>query len=192
MTESATQTTAISKPPTRGRPAQLAIKAVAWIALCMIAGPVLEKVMSVWTWAALTVGGTAAVIVQHFIGWPRWKSPSDPEGFAVEADPAAHELFCIDCGYDLRQLTSDRCPECGWLIDRNVLTRTRLPWVYRKELGRWRAYWRTVLFASRNVTQLSMEIVRFPSTAPECATLRNDYRIESCIAFRSPPRSWPR
>jgi len=26
---------------------------------------------------------------------------------------ARGELICIDCGYDLRGLTTDRCPECG-------------------------------------------------------------------------------
>jgi hypothetical protein len=55
----------------------------------------------------------------------------------------AEELFCPECGYDLRGAASDRCPECGLRIDRATMSVSRIPWVHRREIGRFRAYWRT-------------------------------------------------
>ena len=54
------------------------------------------------------------------------------------------DLFCQECGYNLRGLFSDRCPECGYSLDAVRSEVSRLPWVYRADLGRRRAYWRTV------------------------------------------------
>ncbi len=73
---------------------------------------------------------------------------------------AAAEIFCVDCGYNLRGIASDRCPECGWTIDRNALARSRIPWTHRRDIGRWRAYWRTVWLGSRRVKDLALEINR--------------------------------
>ena len=61
-------------------------------------------------------------------------------------------LFCPDCGYDLQGITSERCPECGIVIDREALARSQIPWSHRRQIGWWRAYWRTlklVIFKSR-------------------------------------------
>jgi hypothetical protein len=79
------------------------------------------------------------------------------------APPEAENLFCPDCGYDLRGSdASARCPECGWEIDRAALAASQLPWSYRESIGRWRAYWRTVRLASRprGMETLAMEVVR--------------------------------
>ncbi|HEY8668918.1 MAG TPA: hypothetical protein VIL86_19880 [Tepidisphaeraceae bacterium] len=62
----------------------------------------------------------------------------------AEQPAAMHEIFCAGCGYNLRGLSSDRCPECGLAIDRESLRRSQLPWPQRRSIGRWRAYWRTV------------------------------------------------
>lgn len=70
------------------------------------------------------------------------------------------DLLCPQCGYDLRAIDSQRCPECGWEIDRSQMARSQLPWTYRREVGRWRAYWRTVWLATAHIKKLSMEIVR--------------------------------
>jgi hypothetical protein len=64
------------------------------------------------------------------------------------SDPAeAAELVCPGCGYELRGIASDRCPECGLAIDRATMSVSRLPWAHRKRIGRFRAYWRTNLMA---------------------------------------------
>ncbi|HEY7119111.1 MAG TPA: hypothetical protein VH475_21150 [Tepidisphaeraceae bacterium] len=54
------------------------------------------------------------------------------------------ELFCPNCGYNLRGTASDRCPECGVEIDRAKLAHSRIAWEHRRSIGRFRAYWRTV------------------------------------------------
>jgi hypothetical protein len=59
------------------------------------------------------------------------------------AAAAAAALFCPGCGYDLRAIDSDRCPECGLLIDRTPTGQSTLPWAHRHRLGRLRAYART-------------------------------------------------
>lgn len=60
--------------------------------------------------------------------------------------PAADDLFCLSCGYELRGIDSERCPECGRAIDRTQGS-SRIPWLHRRRLGRVRAYWRTTRLA---------------------------------------------
>jgi hypothetical protein len=72
----------------------------------------------------------------------------------------SEELFCPECGYDLRGSASDRCPECGLAIDRQSLSVSRIPWIHRAEIGAWRAYWRTVQFVVANPRQLALEVAR--------------------------------
>jgi len=59
--------------------------------------------------------------------------------------PYADDLYCPECGYSLRGLTSDRCPECGLRLDFIESAVSLIPWERRRELGRIRAYWQTVL-----------------------------------------------
>ncbi len=54
------------------------------------------------------------------------------------------DLFCSECGYNLRGLTVGRCPECGHAFDPDELRRPQIPWLYRKAKGTFRTYWRTV------------------------------------------------
>jgi hypothetical protein len=70
------------------------------------------------------------------------------------------ELRCPQCGYDLRAITSEKCPECGTAVDRESLARSQIPWVYRKELGRWKAFWKTVRLATFHPVQLAEEMNR--------------------------------
>jgi hypothetical protein len=58
---------------------------------------------------------------------------------------AAPALFCPACGYDLRAIDSDRCPECGLLIDRTAAGQSTLPWSHRHRLGYLGGYGRTCL-----------------------------------------------
>jgi len=77
------------------------------------------------------------------------------DAVAVAADSAsradgayADDLFCPECGYSLRGLTSERCPECGLDLGFIEATESLIPWERRREIGRVRAYWRTVLLAT--------------------------------------------
>src|SRR5687768_10793324 len=55
----------------------------------------------------------------------------------------AGDLLCPACGYDLRGTTGGRCSECGLEIDPAALARSGVPWAYRKEMGRVRAFLKT-------------------------------------------------
>jgi hypothetical protein len=57
------------------------------------------------------------------------------------------DRFCPECGYDLRGLLSDRCPECGLAIDAASST-SPIPWSHRARIGRLRAFRRTVILAT--------------------------------------------
>ena len=58
---------------------------------------------------------------------------------AVEESGAGR--YCIGCGYNLRGLLSDRCPECGLPVD--AANGSAIPWEGRKQLGLFRAFRRT-------------------------------------------------
>ena len=61
------------------------------------------------------------------------------------ARPAyADDLYCPDCGYSLRGLTSARCPECGLLLDFIESDTPIIPWERRADSDWFRAYWQTV------------------------------------------------
>jgi hypothetical protein len=54
--------------------------------------------------------------------------------------------YCVGCGYNLRGVLSDRCPECGLEIDAS--NASIVAWEHRKRLGRWRAFWGTAWMAT--------------------------------------------
>jgi hypothetical protein len=73
---------------------------------------------------------------------------SDPDT-ADNAANAPHadypdDLFCPECGYSLRGISSPRCPECGLLLDFVESDRPLIPWELRREIGRVRAFRQTV------------------------------------------------
>jgi hypothetical protein len=61
------------------------------------------------------------------------------------AGDASIDRFCVGCGYNLRGLISDRCPECGLKLDEAAAA--PIPWEGRRHLGAFRAFWRTVMQA---------------------------------------------
>lgn len=73
---------------------------------------------------------------------------------------AAADVFCPHCGYNLRGIESQICPECGKPFDRATLNISQIPWVHRKEIGHWRAFWRTVWMATFNIPQIAREMSR--------------------------------
>lgn len=70
------------------------------------------------------------------------------------------DLFCPECGYELRGISIDHCPECGQPIDRTSMSVARLPWAHRHAIGRVRAYWRTNLLVMFRPKRLAEEINR--------------------------------
>jgi len=82
-------------------------------------------------------------------------SNDPPSQFAFDED-----IFCPQCGYNLRGVESDRCPECGREFDRATLRVSAIPWVHRHEIGRFRAYWRTVWFVTARTKRFAEELWR--------------------------------
>lgn len=78
----------------------------------------------------------------------------------VEPAPIPVGVLCPDCGYDLRGLTSDRCPECGFDLAPLRSAESQIPWVRRRELGRLRAYWRTVWAVFWRPARFCVELAR--------------------------------
>src|SRR5256885_10861457 len=67
-------------------------------------------------------------------------------------------LLCPACGYDLRAIQSDRCPECGLAIDRALGVASQIPWTHRKRIGTWRAYARTAFLVMLRPSRIAAEI----------------------------------
>src|SRR4051812_15708142 len=79
------------------------------------------------------------------------------------------ERFCQTCGYNLRGLASDRCPECGEKFDPTQAAGARIPWLQRSAIGTWRAYWRTVGMAMFHPVELGREIWNASRVDPKSA-----------------------
>ncbi len=79
-----------------------------------------------------------------------------------DIEPAALPVgvVCPDCGYDLRGSTSARCPECGFGLDVLRTRVTLIPWSHRRELGWFKAYWKTVWLVLRHPKRLCLEMAR--------------------------------
>ena len=79
----------------------------------------------------------------------------------VRIDSAdADAVYCPHCGYDLRGLVGEACPECGEKIDRATLALPQIPWVHPREIGRVRAFWRTVWRVSFHSRRFCHEAAR--------------------------------
>ena len=90
-------------------------------------------------------------------------TPNADESEHVDADaflPVPEGLFCPECDYDLRGLTSERCPECGFELEALRSLESPIPWVHRRKLGRFRAYWKTVWMVTFRHKRFCREIAR--------------------------------
>jgi len=74
--------------------------------------------------------------------------------------PAQYDQICEGCGYTLIGLMTDRCPECGERFDPNALPLARVPWLFRRSLGTFSAYFRTVWMILRTPTAFAREMSR--------------------------------
>src|SRR3954466_3555472 len=73
---------------------------------------------------------------------------------------AALDPTCDACGYDLRGIGSDRCPECGRWFDPTGRLASRLPRRGRGFLGASRSYVKTAWRVSRRPGCLGDELER--------------------------------
>lgn len=93
-------------------------------------------------------------------------SSSQPSGEAPSpslaggTDDAAVEIFCPHCGYNLRGLNLERCPECGKTFSPDELRQSQLPWTHRARIGRHKAFWRTVRMVTFRPSRFCREIAR--------------------------------
>ncbi len=78
----------------------------------------------------------------------------------IELPPLPDGMYCLDCGYDLRGSTSARCPECGFALELLRTGESQIPWAHRREMGRFRAYWKTVWLVTRWPKRFCSEIAR--------------------------------
>jgi hypothetical protein len=70
------------------------------------------------------------------------------------------DLFCPACGYNVRGTSSERCPECGLVLDRSRLAESMIPWTHRRQIGRVRAYFKTVWMVLRRPTLVGREVAK--------------------------------
>jgi hypothetical protein len=91
---------------------------------------------------------------------PEPKSRLEAPPDADARSPIAADIFCQDCGYELRGLTGERCPECGRSLESLRSPIPLIPWVHRKELGLFRAFWATVRMTMFQRKRLCEEVVR--------------------------------
>ncbi len=91
---------------------------------------------------------------------PPSTSPDDalPNSRADDSS-VSEDLYCPDCGYNLRGLPAVRCPECGLSVEA-LLAEPGIPWVRRHELGWFRAYWKTVWTVTFRHKRFAREILR--------------------------------
>lgn len=86
-----------------------------------------------------------------------------PAPFAISPDqpvPAEFDLLCENCGYSLVGLMSDRCPECGQPFDPAQLPLARVPWLYRKRLGKLSAHLQTTCLIILHPRVFARELCR--------------------------------
>jgi hypothetical protein len=57
-------------------------------------------------------------------------------------------------------IESERCPECGYSLAFLKIAESQIPWVRRKQIGRFRAYWQTVWWATFRRLKFGEELAR--------------------------------
>jgi hypothetical protein len=72
----------------------------------------------------------------------------------------APDRFCPGCGYDLRGIGSERCPECGLTIDLTLAATSAIPWTHRRRIGVVRAYLKTIEIVIRWPERFAREVER--------------------------------
>src|SRR4051794_35796280 len=83
----------------------------------------------------------------------------------------ASDLYCPSCGYNLRQIESSRCPECGMEVDRSKVGESIIPWIHRARIGRYRAFWRPCQMATLRPRDFTREMTQ-PARLKDAVTFR--------------------
>jgi hypothetical protein len=107
---------------------------------------------------------------------------SNSRGCVMSEGVSISELYCPECGYDLRQIQSTRCPECGMEVDRSKLGESVIPWLHRGVLGRRRAFWRTVEMVSLRPGALAREMNR-PAFLTDALKFRRAAVLHALLPF---------
>src|SRR5262245_58970126 len=87
-----------------------------------------------------------------------------------QSETEEFDRHCESCGYNLRGLTVNRCPECGIQFDPIRDPLARIPWLHRKEIGLIAAYFGTVfqvLLRPRKFVNEFRRPTRIPQVAGE-------------------------
>src|SRR5947207_11699047 len=96
---------------------------------------------------------------------------------------AANDRMSQTCGYNLRGLTTNRCPECGEFFDPKQLAEARIPWLRGAAIGKWRAYWQTVAMAMFHPLKLGQEVWDAPRIdAPGAMRFRNVVLVQAVVS----------
>lgn len=89
--------------------------------------------------------------------------------------------LCPGCGYDLRAATTDRCSECGVVLDRAALRESGFPWAHRKRVGRVRAFVATVWLVTVDGRRVRNELAK-PQDARDAGLTRRWTALAAHIA----------
>ncbi len=89
----------------------------------------------------------------------------------MESVASVADLFCPNCGYNLRGVLGDCCPECGYALAGMRSAEPAIPWVRRRENGRVRTFWQTVWLVTFNTKRFCEESARTVSFADARAFL---------------------
>ena len=71
-----------------------------------------------------------------------------------------HDIQCRYCGYNLRGLAEARCPECGNAFDPDDIAICKVPWLHRRRIGRWTAYFQTAWMVTISPRRFKEELFR--------------------------------
>lgn len=104
-------------------------------------------------------------------------APAPPDH--ARADQIAEDVYCPACAYNLRTLTSNRCPECGLDIAFIKSAESHLPWMNRDKVGPVRAYLMTVWMVVFRTKHFCLEMSR-PVDEVEA---RRFHRVTITLAF---------
>lgn len=91
-------------------------------------------------------------------------------------------VLCPGCGYDLRATTSERCSECGLVLDREALKRSAFPWAHRKTIGHVRAFLKTVWLVTSDHKSLRHETAKAQS-ARDALAFRRCVAVLLAVSF---------
>ncbi len=110
--------------------------------------------------------GERPLSTQASTGSAEAHSASSTSSSVLSPQSSILDVFCPKCIYNLRGIESERCPECGYSLSFLKIAESQIPWVHRKRIGRFRAYWRTVWWVTFRRLKLGEELAR-PMSVPD-------------------------